>query len=242
MLMGHTGSILHTHRHSSPFPDGSPPPQRVSHVWKWFVAASVFASQLWTINSVKLCLGAQSKRRSRTELVPTNNNLFQCEQCEIVINCQHQLRFNNGARSTIAFFCHQTLHCKKRCSTNIKPILKVILYLTQRPQHVLLFGINWICYLVDWSVASRKGLVGLELSQVSLQSRWYMPFSGKCWMQHAILFSQLFTDAAAAANMEMLCKYLPTNQMYNIPNVHFIQNRHHQWFIIRPGGVVVLSR
>ena len=101
------------------------------------------------------------------------------------------------------------------------------------------FGINWICYLVDWSVASRKGLVGLELSQVSLQSRWYMPFSGKCWMQHAILFSQLFTDAAAA-NMEMLCKYLPTNQMYNIPNVHFIQKSHHQWFIIRPG--VVLSR
>ena len=87
------------------------------------------------------------------------------------------------------------------------------------------FGINWICFLVDWSVASRKGLVGLHLSQVSLQSRWYMPFSGKCWMQHAILFSQLFTDAAA--NMEMLCKYLPTNQMYNIPSVHFIQKSHH---------------
>ena len=124
-------------------------------------------------------------------------------------------------------FFFATRHCKKRCSTNIKPIHKVILYLTQRPQHVLLFGINWICYLVDWSVASRKGLVDLELSQVSLQSRWYMPFSGKCWMQHAILFSQLFTDAAAAANMEMLCKYLPTNQMYNIPNVHFIQKSHH---------------
>ena len=147
MLMGHTGSILHTQTHTvcvTQLPISRRKVSRVSHVWKWFVAASVFASQLWTINSVKLCLGAQSKRRSRTELVPTNNNLFQCEQCEIVINCQHQLRFNNGAvlrapGAPLQFFLsHQTLHCKKRCSTDIKPIHKVILYLTQRPQHVLL--------------------------------------------------------------------------------------------------------
>ena len=107
MLTGHTGSFLsytctHT-RQLCPFPGWKWQPllllpPNVCHkyqcgLWQLHQCLRHNCEQ-WTLSNCALVLRVNAG--DRTELVITSNNPSQCEQCEIVIYCQHLLNLNNG--------------------------------------------------------------------------------------------------------------------------------------------------